>query len=218
VTTTGRGRLTWVTALTVACLLLGSGAINVLAEGRNGHGDGGQGKAEHAQTISAQPGGGNGQAKHDSQGASQSAVVQTTTNTSAGHANSDHGNANGNSDHATGNGGSNVTAGTGSSSTQGADKHNDNADVQRSDSDTDSDDEDLVTPPSQVTKETRPGLGCGDDNHIHTGPPGNPGKVCKKDADDSSGAMDADDSASAQQEVASVDDEVASADDDSSGD
>jgi hypothetical protein len=25
----------------------------------------------------------------------------------------------------------------------------------------------------------RPGLGCGDQNHIHTGPPGNPGKTCK---------------------------------------
>jgi hypothetical protein len=25
----------------------------------------------------------------------------------------------------------------------------------------------------------RPGLGCGDKNHIHTGPPGNPGKTCK---------------------------------------
>jgi hypothetical protein len=26
----------------------------------------------------------------------------------------------------------------------------------------------------------RPGLGCGDQNHIHTGPPGNPDKTCKK--------------------------------------
>ena len=25
----------------------------------------------------------------------------------------------------------------------------------------------------------RPGLGCGDQNHIHTGPPGNPDKTCK---------------------------------------
>jgi hypothetical protein len=26
----------------------------------------------------------------------------------------------------------------------------------------------------------RPGLGCGDKNHTHTGPPGNPDKECKK--------------------------------------
>ncbi len=47
---TGRRRLTWVTALTVASLLLGSGALNALAEGRGGaggHGNSTQAKEEH---------------------------------------------------------------------------------------------------------------------------------------------------------------------------
>jgi hypothetical protein len=38
---------------------------------------------------------------------------------------------------------------------------------------------DVVDAPDRVTGETRPGLGCGDDNHVHTGPPGNPDKECK---------------------------------------
>jgi hypothetical protein len=42
--------------------------------------------------------------------------------------------------------------------------------------------------------EERPGLGCGDRNHIHTGPPGNPDKTCKdrddQDAGDVSVAAD----------------------------
>jgi hypothetical protein len=32
---------------------------------------------------------------------------------------------------------------------------------------------------SSANSQYRPGLGCGDQNHIHTGPPGNPGKTCK---------------------------------------
>ena len=47
--------------------------------------------------------------------------------------------------------------------------------------------EDIVDAPDSVTGETRPGLGCGDDNHVHTGPPGNPDKECKdkhNDGDD----------------------------------
>lgn len=48
---TGRTGLTWVTALTVASLLLGGGAINALAEGRGGGhgGGGGQGNSGHQQ-------------------------------------------------------------------------------------------------------------------------------------------------------------------------
>jgi hypothetical protein len=48
---TGRIGLTWVTALTVASLLLGGGAINALAEGRDGghRGGGGQGNSGHQQ-------------------------------------------------------------------------------------------------------------------------------------------------------------------------
>ncbi len=33
----------------------------------------------------------------------------------------------------------------------------------------------LVTPPGRPTGQDRPGWGCGDENHNHTGPPGNPG-------------------------------------------
>ena len=41
----------------------------------------------------------------------------------------------------------------------------------------------LVTPPGRVTGESRPGLGCGDDNHTHTGAPGNPDKTCRSSGD-----------------------------------
>jgi hypothetical protein len=44
---------------------------------------------------------------------------------------------------------------------------------------------DEVDEPDRVTGATRPGLGCGDDNHVHTGPPGNPDKECKPKHDDS---------------------------------
>jgi len=33
---------------------------------------------------------------------------------------------------------------------------------------------------SSADSQYRPGLGCGDKNHTHTGPPGNPDKTCKK--------------------------------------
>lgn len=32
----------------------------------------------------------------------------------------------------------------------------------------------LVTGPGRVTDGVRPGWGCGDENHLHSGPPGNP--------------------------------------------
>lgn len=32
---------------------------------------------------------------------------------------------------------------------------------------------------SAANSQYRPGLGCGDKNHVHTGPPGNPDKTCK---------------------------------------
>jgi hypothetical protein len=32
---------------------------------------------------------------------------------------------------------------------------------------------------SAAQSQYRPGLGCGDKNHTHTGPPGNPDKTCK---------------------------------------
>ncbi|HEX8968835.1 MAG TPA: hypothetical protein VF937_13195, partial [Chloroflexota bacterium] len=141
---TGRTRLTWVTALTIASLLLGGGALNALAEGRpgGGHGDASRAKTEHQQTVTDTTG------RHDDGDAVVQAapVVQPDTDTDT------HGKAD----------------------TAQADKHAD-ADVARADNDN----EDLVTPPSEATGETRPGLGCGDDNHVHTGPPGNPDLTCK---------------------------------------
>ena len=56
-----------------------------------------------------------------------------------------------------------------------------------------------VDEPDRVTGATRPGLGCGDDNHVHTGPPGNPDKECKAkhqdndDDDDESEEVEAED-------------------------
>jgi hypothetical protein len=38
---------------------------------------------------------------------------------------------------------------------------------------------DVENEPNRVTGESRPGLGCGDRNHVHTGPPGNPDKECE---------------------------------------
>jgi hypothetical protein len=130
---TGRGRLTLVTALTVASLLLATSAVSALA---NGHGDsngngrgGGQGNVEHTQQVS---------------------TMNAPQSPSVGHG-----------DDVQNNGDVNRQQGTG-------------------------DQEDLVNAPAQVTGETRPGLGCGDRNHVHTGPPGNPGKTCQNE-DGSSG-------------------------------
>jgi hypothetical protein len=67
--------------------------------------------------------------------------------------------------------------------------------------------DDLVTPPALVTGEDRPGLGCGDMNHVHTGPPGNPDKTCKSGADDANdNAATTDDDATSSVTAASNDD------------
>jgi hypothetical protein len=42
---------------------------------------------------------------------------------------------------------------------------------------------DILAAPDSVTGGTRPGLGCGDKNHVHTGPPGNPDKECTEPED-----------------------------------
>lgn len=113
-------RLSLVTALTIASLLVGSTTLSALAEnGRNGngHGNGGQGRPEHAQTVNAEQHQGN------------------------------NGNNEGN------------------------------------------DDNRLIAEPDRETNEVRPGLGCGDDNHEHSGAPGNPSVQCPDHGDD----MDADD-------------------------
>ncbi|SRR6266511_297736 len=143
---TGRTRLSWVTALTVASLLLGGGALNVFADGRGG----GNGKGH---------GGGSGNVEHQQQVQQQSPAEVHHDVQSSSHGNSqasEHGNS------------------------QVAD------DRRGGDMDDDVDAAaDLVTAPALVTEETRPGLGCGDKNFVHTGPPGNPDKECKdKDNDD----------------------------------
>lgn len=63
---------------------------------------------------------------------------------------------------------------------QGRGHDDDEASAQAQDNDEDMGDaaEDLVTQPDQVTDEVRPGLGCGDENHVHTGAPGNPDVEC----------------------------------------
>ena len=136
----GRRRLTWVTAVTVASLLLGGGALNALAEGHGSggdHGGVGQGKTEHQQqqkpTIV-------NQASHADE------AHATAQNTEQASHEDDDANVQKHEDAA-----NNVQ------------KHqNDDNNVQRVDDDT----EDLVTPPVRVTGEDRPGLGCGDDDPV----------------------------------------------------
>jgi hypothetical protein len=178
VATTGRRRLTLVTALTVASLLMGSTAMSALADrGGNGggHGNGGgQGNSGHAQVVQDQHDGGNnggGDSNH----------------ANSGNGNADHGNSSvANTSH--GNDGDNGNHGdqdNQASATQTADQDA-AANMQRDDQN-----EDLVTPPGRVSEEQRPGLGCGDADD-HFGPPGNPDKVCKNPKDN-----DGDTSASA---------------------
>jgi len=132
VANSGRIRLSWVTALTVASLLVGSGAINALADPRdgNGHGD------EHAQNVNNGSDNGHGHKTPTMTPTPSGAATMTPTPT--------------------------------------------------------------VTPtanPTEVEDEDRPGLGCGDDNHVHTGPPGNPDAQCsaESDTDDNMAASVSDD-------------------------
>lgn len=168
-TMTRRTGLTWVTALTVASLLLGAGALNALAEGHAGgeHG-GGQAKPEHPQP--------------------QKPAVVTQAKNDGETAAAQH-------------------APTAPATAKHDDRVDDKDDVQRNDHD----DNDLVTPPARVTGEDRPGLGCGDDNHAHTGAPGNPDKTCKPRGsgdDDEQGQTDDDANVAgaASQVAAAVDD------------
>jgi hypothetical protein len=158
VATTGRRRLGLVTALTIASLLIGSTAMNALADhGRDGggHGNGDQGKPGHAQVIQDQHrGGGNGNDQgggNDNRGAGNDNAhanrASTTTSTET------------------------TTVAVAATTAMEPDA------------------DDLINQPAQETEEQRPGLGCGDDNHVHTGPPGNPGKQCRDHGDD--GGMNA---------------------------
>jgi hypothetical protein len=187
----GRRRLTWVTALTVASLLLGGSALNALAEGHGGgngnHGSGGPGKSDQQQQQNPAV---INQAKHDGEShpVQQASPAQTTATTNA-EKHEDEGDNVQKQDVANNN-------------TSNAQKHqdneNDNTNVQRHDDDN----EDLVTPPARVTDEDRPGLGCGDDNHTHTGAPGNPDKTCKTGAGGDDQGLSTDDAASAAIAVA----------------
>ena len=199
---TGRGRLTWVTALTVASLLVGSTALNALADngrGGSGHGNGGQGN-EHAQTASAKHDGGDQRDDHD--GGRQISVVQVapaaahgdgpgnsqqaTTNNSGS---AEHGNT-GDGDHHTG------TASAAATTTD-AGHHEDMDRDDQDENEVEVEDEDLVTPAARVTEEERPGLGCGDADD-HRGAPGNPDVQCKhvRDNDDDASTPDIEQNAS----------------------
>jgi hypothetical protein len=175
---TGRRRLTWVTALTVASLLVGSTALNALADnGRSGGGHGNDhGKAEHAQTVDTAN-------KHDDH------ALQSTGDEHHGNGNasangnasvsvsSNHGNGNGNG----GSGDGDDDRGrreTSTPTTTTTTTVTMTPTEEPEDMDRDDVDEDLVSPPERVSEEVRPGLGCGDADD-HSGAPGNPDKVCK---------------------------------------
>jgi len=153
-----RNRLTWVTVLTVASLMLGGGALNALAAEHAGGGNG-----DH---------GGNGHGKSE-QPPQQPTVAVAQANPDDGEKNNHNTNTNTNTNT---NSNTNADTNTNTDTDTAVDQHpSGNNDVQRQGDDN----EDLVTPPVRVTGEDRPGLGCGDDNHTHTGAPGNPGKTCK---------------------------------------
>jgi hypothetical protein len=203
----GRKRLTWVTALTVASLLLGGGALNAFAQG---HGDGGGvhgGSGGQANKSAHQPppgvanqGNNDGespqgqQPTHGQAKPAPAAPAQQNLKHDDQEHNQNNGAANNNN----------------SNNNNNKDKENNN--VQR----VDDDQEDLVTPPSRVTGEDRPGLGCGDDNHPHTGAPGNPDATCKPHEDDQ--GMNDDNSATAAPTMADEDSQAAAVVDDRAGD
>lgn len=223
----GRGRLTLVTALTVASLLLGTSAINVLAEGRGGgNGDGhgnGQGNAAHAQQVG----------RHDGQGPSTDTHGPAQIAPEAQHqlpaGNNGHGNDNDNhavtSAAASGSNGqghenkrdddSTATATPTPTTTVSSDEAaSSNDDLERDDAN----ENDLVTPPGRVTEEMRPGLGCGDADD-HSGPPGNPGKKCKNPHDNDGDASAATTADTSGDDMAATDDaDTSVASDDASGD
>jgi hypothetical protein len=174
----GRNGLTWVTALTIASLLLGSGALNALAE--HGGGDhGGASGRDNAGHQQQSPGVVN-QGKHEGEGASNTnhqAATPGPANHDENSGRNNNGNAGGNrgDGNNNGNNGNNnrddddkrataTPTATGATATPTATPIGDNDDVNRG---RDRDDDDLVTPPARVTDDVRPGLGCGDQNHEH---------------------------------------------------
>jgi hypothetical protein len=166
-----RTRLVWVTALTVASLLLALGAMSALADDNGGRGNGkGRGSSTaQRQSPPAQP-----------QRVTASRDDKDDKKADKAEAKADKAEVR----------------------LDAADKHDDDdrgmANRQNRVRDDDEDeDEDLVTGPDRVTQGDRPGLGCGDRNHEHTGPPGNPDKECKDRGDEA-----ADDGAEAEDEDA----------------
>jgi hypothetical protein len=144
----GRNGLTWVTALTIASLLLGSGALNALAEGHGGgeHGGGsGRGNAGHQPPAPIVNSGVN-QNKHDGEGGSNhpSPPVHTVLQVPAP-AQGTHGNDDKNSN------------GSSADNNHGDKDNNNDDNVNRKHDD----DDDLVTKPARVTDDARP---CRDDD------------------------------------------------------
>jgi hypothetical protein len=187
----GRTGLSWVTALTIASLLLGGGVLNALAEGHGGGNAGGNGKAtvEHPQQQQQKPAQAHKSDEKQADAANHDAVPQAAQD-KHDDAQAKHDEAQAKHDEA--------------QAEHDAQNHNDNdsdgdndndkdkASLERGHgADKDRDLEDLVTGPDRVTGDDRPGLGCGDMNHEHTGAPGNPDKECKDDhgADDDETAV-----------------------------
>jgi hypothetical protein len=175
----GRTRLSWVTALTVASLLLAGGALNAFADahanpGANGR-DASTAKVEHQQQKQAEA---QNEAKTSKSGSGSQEHGQSSNHAQNDAAKqSNDGESHGQSDAAT------------HENVQSHDDNGNGAMKDRDDDDEDNDqdvddDEDLVTPPVEVTENVRPGLGCGDENHEHTGPPGNPDQDCPDKFDD----------------------------------
>jgi hypothetical protein len=187
---TGRKGLTWVTALTIASLLLGGGALNALADGHGGGGSGGSGRggSEHQQQQVQMPAAvqhadnapATTQSRHDDgKHANGDDISSATTATSASNSTAAV-NDRGKDGHGDGNANVNRDNNNrGNDNLNRDDNNRDNDNLNRDNNrDNDDQDEDLVTPPSRVTDEDRPGLGCGDEHHEHLGPPGDPGLRC----------------------------------------
>jgi hypothetical protein len=200
---TGRKGLTWVTALTIASLLLGGGALNALADGHGGGGSGGSGRggSEHQQQQLPKPAavqdadnaprttqGRDDDGKHgnggDTSNASAATNVSNSTAAVSNRSKDEHGDGNTNVNRDNNNrGNDNLNRDNNDNRDNGnlkRDNNNRDDDNLNRDNNRDNDDqdEDLVTPPARVTDEDRPGLGCGDEHHEHLGAPGDPGVMC----------------------------------------
>ena len=173
----GRTRLGLVTVLTVGGLLLAGGAINALAdEHGGGNRGGGRGRGPQVERQQQQP-------------QVQPEVRVDDRHSDDGNPGNGGGGGNGNPG---GGRGPNVNPSPAGGVTgdddarRGPNRGPEARGVQREVEDENEADE-LVSAPGRVSGEERPGFGCGDENHVHTGPPGNPdlASPCKDhDGDD----------------------------------